>query len=261
MEQNDLDQIKEHWNNGLGCRKIGKLMNIDKSKVLWNAKRMGLKAHEAHHNHITLTYFQKSALIGMILGDAYLSKEGIGSLINFAHQIPQQEYALHKIEILKPIETSSLLYPEYFDKRTGKTYKRIAYTSKTYIELKEFRNIFYPIKKKIIPMEYIKNNFNEISLAYMYMDDGNKADYSITIATCGFEKENIKEFIDFLKFAFNLDCTILGNNSIRIRQKSVKRFFDLTSKYINEVECMKYKVVIKQDELLENPEEDNQQPS
>ena len=63
--------------------------------------------------------------------------------------------------------------------------------------LVELRNIFYPNNIKIIPMKYIFNNFTELSMYYLMMDDGSYdiSNNSYIINLQCFSKDNLKSII------------------------------------------------------------------
>lgn len=236
-----LEDIKTLRQNNIGDGKIAKILKIPKEAVRLIRSKNHIPRIEYIQPSIQLTKRQVSQIIGMVLGDAYLSNKYKSSYINFAHSLKQEEYFYHKVKILENLSQTQCKKISKLDKRNNKVYEKNTYTSKSFKELKNLRDIFYPDGKKIIPIEFIKTSFTEESLAYLYMDDGNYTKYSTTIATCNFELDNLKEFISFLKSKFDLDCTILGNKSIRIKQKSVKKFFELINPYISQINCMSYK--------------------
>lgn len=235
-----INEVIKLHSEGKGTRIISKELDIPRSTLSYMMKKYNLKNQVTKSNSINLSDFQRSLLIGTILGDSYISNRYKSSYINFAHCEKQEEYYNHKIENLG-LEQSYNKKVENLDKRTDKLYSKFSYTSKSYLELKDYRNIFYKNNIKIIPIDFIEKYFDEISLAYMYMDDGNYTKESTTIATCCFSREEIKKFNKFLKKKFNLEFTILGNKSIRIRQKDKMRFFELIDPYIKNVNCMSYK--------------------
>ena len=240
-----VEEIRKLWEEGNGNRKVSKLLNIPRTTLKYLCDKYNLKPHKVKSNRVKLTTFQKQMLIGMILGDAYISNRGNSSYINFAHCLEQKDYLLHKVKKLEPIKSSYLKEVQNTDKRSGKIYEKITYTSLSYKELKDLRNIFYKGKVKGLPIEYLKQNFTAISLAYMYMDDGNYSKYTTTIATCSFKKDELEDFCIILKDKFNIIATVQGNNSIRIKQESIDLFFQIISPYIKEISCMSYKVLNK----------------
>jgi len=243
--EHKIEEIKKLWKEGNGNRKVSKLLNIPRTTLKYLCDKYALKPHKIKSNRVKLKAFQKQMLIGMILGDAYLSNKGNSSYINFAHCLEQRDYLLHKVKKLEPIKSSYLKEVQNTDKRSGKIYKKITYTSLSYKELKDLRDIFYIEGIKILPIDYLQQNFTAISLAYMYMDDGNYSKYTTTISTCSFKKEELEDFCILLKNKFNIIATVQGNNSIRVKQKSISLFFQIISPYVRGIDCMLYKVLDK----------------
>lgn len=96
--------------------------------------------------------------------------------------------------------------------------------------------------KKIIPIEFIKDKFNELSLYCLFMDDGSYdiSSNSFIINTQCFSKDNLLEFCDFLKEKFNLFFNIKSDNCLYLRHISNEIFKDIISKN-NECNSMNYK--------------------
>ena len=120
-------------------------------------------------------------------------------------------------------------------------YKRYTCTTKSCVELKELRYIFYK-EKKILPIEYLYDNFDKTSLAFLYMDDGSSYKYNTIISTQSFEKEELLKFIKLLKDRFDLEFTLQKNNTIRVKQKDVQKFKDLIRLDVEKIQSMTYKL-------------------
>lgn len=120
-----------------------------------------------------MTQRQKSALIGMILGDAYLQKTGKrNARIRLEHGIAQKEYLQWKISLLpqyfqKKIEVLERLNPIWNKKYS---YARAQSTSSP--EFGKLQRLFYVDSKKVIP-ESLSSIFKDpLSFAVWFMDDG-----------------------------------------------------------------------------------------
>lgn len=106
--------------------------------------------------------------------------------------------------------------------------------------LKEWYNLFYPNGKKVIPIELF-DTFTEVSLAFMFMDDGSKTGkHAYEIATNCFSASDVTAFRQMLKSKFNLDTTMLGKNITYIKTNSQRLFEHLVSPYL--CDCMRYKL-------------------
>ena len=130
--------------------------------------------------------------------------------------------------------------PRYnLQERKGKiNVSYFAYT-KAIVELKKYRDIFYPERVKIIPPN-IGDYFTPKSLAYMYMDDGNLSKKnSLTIALCNFDFESLTNFTNLLG-EWGIKTSISKNFEIYIKAESREDFRDLIKPYI--IPNMKYKL-------------------
>lgn len=76
------------------------------------------------------------------------------------------------------------------------------------------------------------------------MDDGcfDKKHNTYKISTDCFDKENLKEFVKFLKEKFDLGFIIHTNNELYLRHKYNDNFTQILDKY-NRCETMNYKIM------------------
>ena len=117
-----------------------------------------------------LTQRQKEILIGTLLGDAHLEKNGRYSRVRVDHYSKHREYIYWLAQELLPF---SLKPRQIFetDKRNGKRYSRWHFSTKSLPIFEEFRKLFYGGKRKIIP-SLLAELISPLSLAIWYMDDG-----------------------------------------------------------------------------------------
>lgn len=106
-------------------------------------------------------------------------------------------------------------------------------------ELLPIYKSFYLDGKKHIPFNLL-DKFSEVSLAFLFMDDGCKTSCSYSIATNCFDLKELEEFRIFLKRKFNLETSIFKSKVLYIRAKSRDIFTSLVSPYI--IPCMQYKL-------------------
>ena len=193
------------------------------------------------YKKITLSHFAYSAFIGTLLGDTHLGKHPLGfeASGNFAHSLKQEGYALHKVELFKDL-TGSVFYKHNEDKRTHKVYSAVFKQFNCNPFLTELHKIFYVDRVKIIP-EFVYSVFNEISLAYLFMDDGSHHKNGYYISLCNFTLEELKSFCVFLTTRFNLKCSIHRQKQIYIWKESTQHFNNLVSPYI--LDELKYKLI------------------
>lgn len=161
-----------------------------------NKKRLSKSDKE----NLTLSEIQKEVLIGVLLGDAHLSRPKSThntKLVFDQSNSLHKEYLLHLYDIFKSLtNTEPYTTNRKPDARTGKVYNSIKFSTLSLPCLNYYHELFYKDGKKIIP-----NNISELltarGLAYFIMDDGGKSHYKQTILHTRFytksEVELLKE--------------------------------------------------------------------
>lgn len=239
----DNRKFEELFNKGLSDYSIAKEFNMSPDGIYSHRMRHGyLRDVDLRLNKaIELTDFQKQVLLGTILGDTSfkVGKGSINPAIQCSHSIIQKEYCEHKTEIFKSLGAYCKYHKRNVpDKRNGKYYEDYTMYVPANPKLLEWYKLTYK-PKKVIPFELF-NYFTEVSLAFMYMDDGCKTGNNYSISTNSFSKEDLIKFIAFLKEKFNIECTIRSDNTIYIRANSRNLFTSLIKPYI--IPCMQYKL-------------------
>lgn len=240
-----IDNIKfeKLFNQGLSDYKIAKILKMSPDGVYSHRMRHGyLRNSLSTNKYIELTDFQKQVLLGTMLGDSSF-KKGKGLLnpvITCSHCIAQKEYCEYKTTIFKSLNA----YCKYRirktpDKRNGNIYENYTMYIPANPAIKDWDTAFYKNTKKVIPFELFEY-FTEISLAFMFMDDGTKSSNSYSIATNCFTIEELTKFRIFLLEKFNLETSLFKNNILYIRAKSRDLFTSLIQPYV--CECMRYKL-------------------
>src|ERR1700733_1518180 len=145
-----------------------------------NKKRLSKSDKE----NLTLSEIQKETLIGVLLGDAHLSRPKPThntKLVFDQSNSLHKEYLLHLYDVFKSLtNTEPYVTNRKPDTRTGKVYNSIRFSTLSLPCLNDYYELFYKDGRKIIP-----NNINELltarGLAYLIMDDGGKSYYGQTI--------------------------------------------------------------------------------
>lgn len=234
--EDKVDEVRRLHDLGLGNRKVAKILNVPRSSLKYLCDKYGIKPQERTINYLNMSQFQQEVFIGTMLGDGSISNKGT---FNIGHSIKQKEYFNHKVEVFN--QFGFLLYKRSnIHKKTGKEYISLQAYSKKFKELYEYRSLFYNENSKKLISKDILINFTEVSLAYLFMDDGNSQQYNTTIALCDYDNVSINNFRVFLLEKWNIETTVTKQKSVRIRQKSINIFFDLIRKYIHE--SMLYKI-------------------
>lgn len=240
-----IDNLKfeKLFNLGFSDYKIAKELGMSSDGVYSHRMRHGYFRNSLKLSKpIPLSDYQKQVLLGTMLGDASfkLGKGCINPAFSCAHCIPQKEYCEYKTAIFNNLGA----YCKYHkmnlpDKRTGKYYENYTMFVPANPELKNWYDSFYKDKKKVIPFDLFKY-FTEISLAFMFMDDGSKTTTGYTIATNCFSLEEIDKFRIFLKQKFNLETSVFKSKVLYIQAKSRDTFTKIIEPYI--IPCMQYKL-------------------
>lgn len=240
----DSNKFEELFNQGLSDYTIAKELNMSPDGIYaYRMRHQYLRDTDLRLNKaVKLTDFQKQVLIGTVLGDSSirLGKENVSPRVSCAHGMKQKEYCEYKTEIFKSLGAKCNHHKRNrIDERTGIYYEDYTMFIPANPELLPYYNSFYPNGKKVIPLDLL-NQFTEVSLAFMFMDDGSRIKSGYNIATCCFNTTELNKFRYFLLERFNLETALHRNNVLYIRHKSKAIFESLVSPYI--IESMKYKI-------------------
>ncbi len=118
-----------------------------------------------------LTSEQHELLIGGILGDCYVEKNGINCRVIFDHSISQLQYIKWKHSVLQPY-TSQIVEYSIIDKRNNKVYNKARFKTLTKPIFNEYHKLYYANTTKTIPNNIGDLLKTELALAVWYLDDG-----------------------------------------------------------------------------------------
>lgn len=240
------EELQELINKGLTDTEIGKLYNVSQQVIYYHRlnvhkiNRKSLRSHIPYHLNKT----QLEVIFGCVLGDGYLknTKYDLGTTFICQHSIKQEEYVKYKKSYfpnLGTIKNYTRLIP---NKITNKIYSSTVFTLKVNENLNYFHKEFYQTGKKIIPIHLLERYYTPLAMAIHFMDDGSKVGISgYQLHTCSFEKENLYEFMNFLKNKYNLETSLHSLNRIYIRSKSRETFKNIVEPYI--CNSMQYKLI------------------
>lgn len=239
----DLAKLEDLITKNIPDSKISNILKISKSTVYSFRKKLNLKRDNLSlGKNIIATDRQRSIIIGTLLGDSCLriDKGCINPRLKCDHGSSQKDYCYYKYRLLKSLDLKFTKRKRKTpDARTGKLYTSYVMESKNnpyYLDI--YNNMYINNKKRIT--EYILKDFNEESLAILFMDDGFKSSTSITIATDNFLKEDLVLFSKFLKNRFNLNFSITSKNRLYLKTKDFKLFVSIIFPYL--LEDMYYKI-------------------
>lgn len=210
---------------------------------------------------------QKDLLFGTLLGDGNLSTDTQGRTVRYRalHKLDHRDYLMHKYDVLKDLCGSPPIYGDTYDPRTGKTYKRIFFNTKTETSLIFYGNLFYDYDHKLgkfvkkVPLK-VEKFLTPRAVAYWYMDDGSLkskgTSNAMRLSTEDFKPEEVTRLRNALRSNFNIETgahpkqrevTVNGvktkvyvGDLIYIPEKSSTAFRELIKPYL--IDCMRYKV-------------------
>lgn len=240
----DNDEFIALYKQGKDDNYLAEYFNTTKSAII--TKRSSLKL-PSHNKYLRDTYIptdeEYAIIIGTLLGDStirYVHNQCKYPNITFAHASRQEEYFQFLTQKLNNFKSSSKKYVN--KSKCSKDGYKYVFTGMNMHCLVELREKFYPEGIKIIPMDIITKYFTDVSMYYLFMDDGSydKSSNSYIINTQCFSIENLKEFINFLKDKFNLQFNIKKDHCLYLKHISNNIMHDIL-KSNNSLESMTYK--------------------
>ena len=113
---------------------------------------------------------QRDIIIGTLLGDGFLERNGKNVRLIVDHSLAQQEYVIWKKERLDAIP-SKLTIKRRKDMRTGKFYSHCILRTRSLPLFEEYVHLFYKDKRKCVPRD-LPQYISPQMLAVWIMDDG-----------------------------------------------------------------------------------------
>ena len=152
-------------------------MNLEKvfprKKGVFDLEEYRGKFKGTKNKIVNLTKKQQAAIVGMILGDAYLQPPGArNARLRLEHQAPHKEYLAWKVKLLPQLFQGKFTILERVHPITKKTYHYVRQQSNASPVLGKLRKIFYPNGKKHIPQNLEKWLRDDIAFAIWFYDDG-----------------------------------------------------------------------------------------
>jgi len=191
-----------------------------------------------------------SALLGMILGDGSMNNQ---NTLYIRHGGKQLTYVDEKVKFLKAYIKPTTL--RTFTDKQGYIARYAYYNSK---KLSYLYNLIYKKRKKVITKTLL-NRFNEISLAFFYMDDGSlslknkKGSDTINarnayLCTHGFTWEEAGLFKEMLLNKFGLKFGITsdkGHPRLWCNTENTIKLLGIVAPIVKEFPGMHYKLELK----------------
>ena len=239
-----IDDFTNAYNISSSDIEIANILKISRREVCKVRKELNLpakskKGRSIPSEKIILDSFAESAFVGCLLGDTHLNKANNNNTKGtIAHSVKQSEYIKHKHKLFKDISSVNLSTCEYTaNRKTKHEGLRFNFLSNPY--LNKFYDIVYVNKQKTISKELL-DYYDNVSLAYHFMDDGTKSKNGYVFCTYGFDIDSVNKLNSLFRNKFNLKTSIRKDRTIYIKKQSIKTFNELVSDFI--IDSMKYKL-------------------
>jgi hypothetical protein len=259
-------KITELNAKGLTNLEISKILDTTPQHIQKLSNAYKIKANKTRY--IEVDSELRQFLLGSFLGDGCFtmsSKKSKNARLVVSHGEKQTDYNIWKLRFLqsKGIVARIKNYTAK-DVRVKKGF----YT--TNILKTESNTLFNSYCSQYTPKKSINYDFlkdlDAFGLALWFMDDGFATKNSFQISSCSFLDEEIAILQRILKENFDINTNKNAVNEIYIVAESREKFLSLITPYV--IPSLKYKLIpyanrvhVKQGELLEHPNKDNQQPS
>ena len=190
----------------------------------------------------------RDLVLFMLLGDGCISKTGTFEL---THCAKQKEYIEYKWKLLKNnginVRECRLI--------NNNGYDGYRFWSTSYMFMKMFRRILYKPNKRIAQRKLL-NRLTPLGLAIWYMDDGglsqkkrNGVIYANELMlNTGLQKDDNQIIIDYFKEVWNIKFNQYKNKGVyrlACGTKEARKFIAIVKPYVEQVQCMKYKLNVK----------------
>lgn len=224
---------------------IAKILNTSVFNVSYYRKKYGIKKLERWQrlNVKKFIRIQKEYLLGSLLGDDHIRRQGKYAYLQVVHSSKSREYVEWKYKLWKQltqsaIKTSAILL-------NGKKYHICRFNTLVHPEFNYFHKLFYGSGKKAITTRVLKQ-LTPFSIAVWYMDDGyyRRERGRATLCTHSFTlKENLL-IKTYFKKKWNIKCNIgystNGKSYIWFNTENTIKFFSLIKDFI--LTCFSYKI-------------------
>lgn len=194
---------------------------------------------------MSLTTRQKQIIIGLILGDGCLERNGCNVRLRLEHGLKQVAYLNWLFREFSGIsgKPPKLIVDKYAKHK--KLYYKWRFSTKTLPELNKYYDLFYPRGKKKVPDNISNLLIKPLSLAIWYMDDGYKRNdcNALRISTDNFNYKDQLKLLDCLRVNFHIFGKLhkkADTWNIYIPGAETKKFLQLISTHVTPT--MKYKI-------------------
>jgi hypothetical protein len=189
----------------------------------------------------------RAIIVGTLLGDGCLERNGKNVRLRLEHGVAQESYVLWKYKELGSLITGKPMTVHAFHKKNRCFYDSLRIYTFSDSIFESYWNSFYPDTKKVLPSNISELLTDPLSVAVWFMDDGYKRNdcNAFRLGTESFQKSEQEHLCRILKKNFNLDSTIHKKGkwwNIYIPQKSSRKFVEIVKPYI--IPSLQYKIAL-----------------
>ena len=185
---------------------------------------------------------QESALVGMVLGDAYLQKTGEkNARLRLEHRADHAEYLVWKTRLLPHLFQGKPTSIQRIHPNTQRVYSYVRQQSNASPYLGKIRMLFYPDGKKKIPSTLNRWLKSDIGFAVWFYDDGYYyvRDRSLYLYLGTVTRHEAEVAQATLRKNFNLQSTIADK-----RKKGFALYFPVSERESIAKILLKYRVPV-----------------
>ena len=205
----------------------------------------------------------REIILGSLLGDGSIAinKRYKNARFSFRHSASQKEYFFWKVEELKEISGSRMLWKQGKNGSDGFGGEKLRYQSKALGALTEIYNLVTKRGKKRVSRKWL-NQLTPLSLAVWWMDDGSLIANSRKGVFCtdGFSCEEVEIIRKYLKKVWNIETKIGRTEGISGRKyyrlyirstEELKKFLRIILPYIPVKEMLPKTLLLYKDSQLQ----------
>ncbi len=121
---------------------------------------------------MALSTLQQDVLIGTLLGDGHLERDGRYVRLKIDHAWEQRAYVWWKFDIFSDLSSREPERRLVIDKRNGGLSVHCRFATRTTLEFEPYYHQFYVNRRKNVPVDIGRLLRSPLALAVWYMDDG-----------------------------------------------------------------------------------------
>lgn len=194
-----------------------------------------------------ITKRQHAIIVGTLLGDGLLERNGKYVRLRIDHGLNQKHYLLWKHYELESLATSQPRIVSSYQKVEKRDYERLHFSTYSSPALEPYWRAFYPSGKKMITEKACQWLDDPISLAVWFMDDGYKRNdcNALRLSTDAYSLNEQRLLQKRLRNRFGIDATLHRKGkwwNLYIPRSEAYGFVQLVQPFI--LESLKYKIAL-----------------